>query len=151
MPVTPFHFGPGFLIKSIVPNKFSFKVFVLANVLIDFEPLYYILTNQYPLHRFFHTCIGATVVAFAAMLLGGFVWRKISKTALMTGALIGTYSHVFLDSIMHPDLKPFYPFTDANHLLNVLNYFQLHVFCLCAGIIGLIVYSFGRKMPSSRF
>ena len=140
MPITPFHFGPGFFIKSILLKRFSFRVFILANILIDVEPLYYILTNQYPLHRFFHTYIGATVVAIVSILLGGFIWRKIPKSAVIAGSFLGTYSHVLLDSIMHADLRPFYPVTNVNSLLHVLNYFQLHLLCVTAGVLGGFLY-----------
>ena len=39
MPITPFHFGPGALIKAAVPDHFSWTVFALANVVIDLEPV----------------------------------------------------------------------------------------------------------------
>ena len=123
MPVTPFHFGPGFFIKSILFKRFSFRVFILANILIDIEPLYYILTNQYPLHRFFHTYIGATVVAIVSIFLGRIIWRQIPKSAIIIGAFLGTHSHILLDSVMHADLQPFYPFSNVNSLLHVLSYF----------------------------
>jgi hypothetical protein len=63
MPITPFHFGPGAAIHVVAPRQLSFLAFCAANVLIDIEPMYYMLTAQERLHRFFHTYIGATVVA----------------------------------------------------------------------------------------
>ena len=54
MPITPFHFGPGGVIHALAPKQVSFIAFCAANVLIDVEPLYFMLTHQYPLHRFFH-------------------------------------------------------------------------------------------------
>lgn len=140
MPITPFHFGPGFFVKSILFKRFSFRVFVLANILVDIEPLYYILTNQWPLHRFFHTYVGATIVAMVAILFGRLIWGAISKTAVIIGAFIGAYSHILLDSIMHADLQPFYPFSTGNSLLHRLSYFQLHVFCVIAGVLGGFIY-----------
>lgn len=53
MPFTPFHFGPGAAIHALAPRKVSFIAFVAANVLMDVEPLYYMLTRQDHLHRFF--------------------------------------------------------------------------------------------------
>ena len=35
--------------------------FCAANVVTDLESLYFLLTGQFPLHRFLHTYVGATV------------------------------------------------------------------------------------------
>ena len=158
MPFTPFHFGPGFFVKSIFPKRFSFKIFILANIITDTEPLYFILTNQYPLHRFFHTYLGATFIAVVCIAFGRPIchwgtntWNivfktfkmnndRIPDTALVISAFIGTYSHVFLDSIMHRDITPFYPFNSSNGLLHSLSYAQLHLFCVLAVIAGGIIY-----------
>ena len=158
MPVTPFHFGPGFLIKSVFVGRFSFRIFVLSNIIIDLEPLYFILTNQWPLHRFFHTYLGATVIAMGCVMVGRpicyqltNIWNmilknvpinseKISTSALVMSAFIGTYSHVFLDSIMHRDLRPFAPWANSNGLLHIVSYGQLHLFCFLAGVVGIAIY-----------
>jgi hypothetical protein len=65
MPVTPFHFGPGAMVHAVAPKHISFLAFCTANVLMDVEPLYYMVTRQYPLHRFLHTYVGATIVLLA--------------------------------------------------------------------------------------
>ena len=69
MPFTPFHFGPGAAIHAVAPKQVSFLAFCASNVLIDIEPLYFILTQQYPLHRFFHTYIGAFLIVGATVAL----------------------------------------------------------------------------------
>src|SRR5436190_15049056 len=124
MPVTPFHFGPGGAVHVLVPKHISFLAFCVSNVLTDVEPLYFILSRQYPLHRFFHTYVGATVMGGLTLLL--FVaakwvarplrlpnvlkWQDLTLVPVAVGALIGTWSHVLLDSIMHPDVRAFAPF-----------------------------------------
>src|SRR5262245_44807010 len=131
MPITPFHFGPGLFIKSIFTRWFSFKVFVWANILIDFEPIYFILKSQYPYHRFFHTYLGAFIVAIACIItarplcyVATNAWNhifkniaisneRISKSAVIISAFIGTYSHILLDSIMHSDMVPLHPFSNS--------------------------------------
>lgn len=158
MPVTPFHFGLGLLIKSVLFKYFSFRIFVLVNIIIDLEPLYFILTNQYPLHRFFHTYLGATLIAagfigvgrpicYHLSNFGNMIFKslpidnvKIATPALVLSAFVGTYSHVFLDSMMHRDLLPFFPWTHSNELLYIISYEQLHLFCLLVGIIGIAIY-----------
>ena len=162
MPITPFHFGPGFLTKAIFQKYFSFRVFVLTNVIIDLEPIYFVLTNQYPLHRFFHTYLGATVIAVACIVFGRpicyqltDIWntlfnnfrivnKEISTPALIVAAFIGAYSHIILDSIMHQDLYPFYPWSKTNNLLHILSYEQLHLFCILTAVIGAGIYGIKR-------
>src|SRR4051812_49891772 len=125
MPVTPFHFGPGAAIHAAAPRYVSFLAFCAANILMDVEPLYYMLTQQYPLHRFFHTYIGASIVAAATVGLFEAARRVVEKIpslrAVALGATFGTLSHVFLDSIMHRDMKPVAPFSDANSLLGAIS------------------------------
>jgi membrane-bound metal-dependent hydrolase YbcI (DUF457 family) len=151
MPFTPFHFGPGALVHSAAPKYVSFLAFCGANVLIDVEPLYFMLTHQYPIHRFFHTYVGATVAAMivvglfalvrrvATWLLYSFGLQSLTIRAVALGGFAGTYSHVLLDSLTHADMEPFAPFSDANPLLGAVFLNTLHGFCLAAGIVGVVV------------
>lgn len=164
MPISPFHFGPGAAIHAVAPRAVSFLAFCAANVLIDIEPLYYILTRQYPLHRFFHTYIGAAIVAAATVALfavglraarsvrlpNPFDWQDLDMGAVAIGAIAGTFSHVLLDSVMHADIRPFAPFSDANPLLGVLPVQALHASCAAFGLVGIAILgvrSF-RREPS---
>lgn len=69
MPITPFHFGPGAAIHALAPRQVSFLAFCASNVLIDVEPLYFMLIHQYPVHRFFHTLIGASLIVILTVAL----------------------------------------------------------------------------------
>jgi hypothetical protein len=145
VPLTPFHFGPGAAVHSAAPRYVSFLAFCGANVLIDVEPLYYMLTGQFPLHRFFHTYVGATLVATATILLFlgarrvARALQRLSIRAIAIGAFLGTYSHIVLDSVMHADIRPFAPFSDTNPLLGIVSLGALHLFCVIAGGLGVIV------------
>jgi hypothetical protein len=164
MPFTPFHFGPGAALKAAAPSSFSFTIFCCSQVGMDLEPGYYILTNQYPVHRFFHTFSGATVVAAACAIvckplcqwalgiareLFGDTFGKLLgkspviswRTAFIT-AFIGTFSHVLLDSIMHSDMRPFAPFTDSYPFLLLISSGALHLLCLFLGVAGVLVFAF---------
>lgn len=143
MPFTPFHVGPGAALHALAPRRLSFLAFCAANVLIDVEPLYYMLTHQHPLHRFFHTFAGALLVASATvglfMLLRRAAprdWTLPTLSAVVVGALAGTLSHVLLDSIMHTDMAPFAPFSDLNPLLRIVSLDTLHLACVAAGLAG---------------
>lgn len=167
MPFTPFHMGPAAALKAAAPRHLSFTVFGFSQVLIDLEPLYYMLQHEAILHRFFHTYVGATLVGLAGVVIGRPVcqwllmvwlrlWRaqagptqredareasRIPLGAAVAGAFLGVYSHVVLDSIMHADIRPLAPFSQANPLFRVLSLDALHQLCLGAGIVGLIVFA----------
>src|SRR4026209_1346916 len=51
MPATPFHFGPGLLVKAAAPRQFSMAAYSLAQVVIDFESGYHMLRGDSPVHR----------------------------------------------------------------------------------------------------
>lgn len=161
MPFTPFHMGPAAALKAAAPRHLSLTVFGFTQVLIDLEPLYYILRHEAILHRFFHTYVGATLVGLAGVVLGRPVCQwlllvlhrlgsqaqreaarvasRIPLGAAVAGAFLGVYSHVVLDSIMHADIRPLAPFSQANPLFRVLSLDALHQLCLGAGVAGLLV------------
>lgn len=165
MPFTPFHFGPGLLVKGLVPDRFSWTAFVSAQVLIDCETLYYMVSRQYPLHRELHTFVGATSagLATAAMLLAlrrlagpaGRLERSVpalrseaSTTGVMAGGLLGGASHPLLDGLMHGDIRPFAPWTDANPLLGAVGLDVLHLGCLAAALAGAaLIWARRRPIP----
>jgi membrane-bound metal-dependent hydrolase YbcI (DUF457 family) len=151
MPITPFHFGPGAALHSLAPHRISFLAFCAANVLVDVEPLYYMVKSQFPLHRFFHTYIGVSIVVFvviaiflaakrintAVPLPNLLSWKQLTPGAVSFGAALGGYSHILLDSFMHSDITPLAPFTSSNPLWLAVSLQSLHWFCLGSGILGL--------------
>lgn len=153
MPFTPFHFGPGLAIKGLIPNQFSFSMFALANVAMDIEPIYRMWRIQTPIHGFSHTLTGAVVIAASTVFLGRPLiktgWRIYERFSAaleihnmtwlqaVSGAVIGTGSHLLLDALMHADMHPFLPFTSANPLLNTDWIMPLHLACLLAGMLGM--------------
>jgi hypothetical protein len=160
MPFTPFHFGPGAAIHAVAPRHVSFLAFCTANVLIDVEPLYYMLSDQYPIHRFFHTYIGATVVAATTVIVFAvsrwfaargwlpnlFRWQALTSLAIILGAAAGTYSHIALDSLMHHDITPLAPFSTANPLLQTVSMSALNWSCLASGVAGLCLLGIRRML-----
>jgi len=160
MPFTPFHFGPGAAIHAIAPKQVSFLAFCASNVLIDIEPLYFILTQQYPLHRFFHTYIGAVLIAGAtiALFVGArwfaarlwlpdwLKWKELGLFPVAVGAAVGSVSHILLDSLMHRDITPFAPFSDSNPLLHLVSLTTLHLACVAAGIVAVLILGARRLL-----
>lgn len=162
MPITPFHLIAAAPIKAVAPKHFSWSVFALTNIVIDLEPITLFLITMNPQHLFFHTIIGATLIACLCATFGKKwcelaieIWNdeirgkpearwfksesKIHETAAWSGALIGAWSHLLLDSFMHDDIKPLSPLTNANTLLGVLSIGWLHTICLIFALIGILV------------
>jgi hypothetical protein len=119
MPFTPFHFGIGALTKSVTPSRaFSFQVFALAQVLMDIQPGLGLLLGWDVLHGWTHTYPGALAIALAT----GAVWLiwvairpqrfdsgPIRDGVVISSALFGTLSHVWLDSQFHAEMANLTP------------------------------------------
>lgn len=161
MPFTPFHFGPGLMVKSAIPRSYSWSAFVASQVFIDCETLYYLVQRAYPVHRTMHTFWGGTLAGlFVGALLIGLLRivessgtfkvdsiklpslrAELSQRGLLVGGLVGGASHPFLDGIMHTDIRPFMPWTEANPLLSLVDLGMLHLLCFAAGIFGVVAMS----------
>jgi membrane-bound metal-dependent hydrolase YbcI (DUF457 family) len=155
MPVTPFHFGPAALLKAVIPSRFSFMVFVYAQVVTDLEVVYFMAIREYPLHRYMHTYLGAIFVAFFCGLTGPrlhvlmlkyslksffrplFLSSLTFKAALVS-ALLGTLSHVFLDSLIYTDFKPFWPLSEASLFAGTVALQIISSVCFLTGLVGVI-------------
>ena len=162
MPITPFHFGPGALLHAMAPRHVSFIAFCAANVLIDVESLYNLVERRHPVHAFFHTYLGATLVALACIvafiglsrlsarlpLPDLFGWKALGLRPVVLGAVLGAWSHVALDSLMHADIAPLAPLTSANALLGAVGLGVLHGACLLAGLVGLAVLGIRRLVAA---
>ena len=162
MPFTPIHMGPGFAIKSILKNNFSLMVFGWSQIVIDIHPLFVILSDRGTVHGFTHTYLGATLIALFCALSGKYlgelglkIMRKkeylpINWNVAFISAFIGTYSHVFLDSIMHYDVIPFNPFWKSNILFSIVSVNMLYIFCLASGLIGIVIYYLIEKSHTEK-
>ena len=159
MPVTPFHFGPGALIKGLAPSWFCWISFALANALIDLEPVMLFLLTGDPAHPWLHTLPGALLVAGIAATLGRAPcewalrqWNRwlspaqarwlgvdpgISPAQAWVGALLGTFSHLALDAVMHADVRPLWPLVANNPWRGVISLEALHLGCVAAAVLAL--------------
>lgn len=155
MPFTPLHMGPGILIKSVLQGSFSLMVFGWAQIVMDLQPLFVLITGEGHLHGFSHTYIGATLLAIISALSGKYLSEfalirvgiatkldpvQINWWVVFISAFIGTYTHVAIDSIMHGDIEPFYPVSQVNNLLNLISVGELHQYCIYSGLVGAAIY-----------
>ena len=167
MPFTPFHMGPGLLVKALLQGSFSLMVFGWVQIVMDIQPLVVLLTGEGHLHGFSHTYIGATLIGIGSALTGKYAaefgLRLMGQTqhlpirwpVAITSAFIGSFSHVLLDSVMHGDVEPFWPFSLNNPLLGLLTIETLHKLCLYGGLGGVGLYFgvshwLGRRAFSSK-
>jgi hypothetical protein len=164
MPITPFHLGPGGALYAVGPRYVSFLAFFAANVIIDLEPLYLLVTDQRPFHRFLHTGVGATLVwgatcvifALARWLSAGiglpnwFRWQELSKTQIVVGAATGSYSHIALDSLVHSDASPFWPVTEANPFVGAVSPSTVYAVCVASGLVAVALIAFRRLIRGAQ-
>jgi membrane-bound metal-dependent hydrolase YbcI (DUF457 family) len=152
--------GPGAAIKAVSGKYFSLTVFGFAQVAIDIEPLIRILRGENVLHGFTHTYIGAALIGAVSLLVGKTfcewllrIWNTITQFKFLKwlqltpnipwfseliGAFIGTFSHVFLDSLIHSDMHPFTPFSTSNNLLYIMPIGWVYLICTGLGVVGFM-------------
>jgi hypothetical protein len=140
--------GPGVALKAVMLRRFSLAVFGWSQIVIDLQPLIVMITGQGELHGFSHTLLGATLIGLASGLsgkpLGELGLHLIRETrhlpitwqAAFTSALIGTYSHIAIDSIMHSDVFPLAPLTNTSPFHRMISIEALHLLCLASALIG---------------
>ena len=150
MPITPWHIGPGLAMKAAAGRRTSLGVFAVAQGMMDVEVVVRILTRTPPIHGYSTTLVGGAVIAAAAVGLTVPTMRVVQRLAgdrgrvwltwwaAWAGAIVGTMSHVVLDSIMHRDVRPFWPMTDWSPIYQVIDNDALHALCFWSGAAGLI-------------
>lgn len=154
MPLTPFHMGPGILVKALLQDRFSLMVFGWSQIMMDLQPLIAFISDQDSLHGFTHTYVGSSFIAIFSAVTGKYLaqWALIflSKDTQQRmnihgwvaclSAWVGSYSHVVLDSIMHTDIEPLSPFSHSNGLLGLISVWALHKLCIYSGFMGTVWY-----------
>ena len=158
MPITPFHFGPGFLFSEITARYISFPLFIIIQIVIDFESAYNLIMGNYPIHQAAHTFLGNTVLTIVISFIFYFAEERIMVVRFLSGfthrkiivtTLTASFSHTFFDSIMHHDAHPFSPFSEKNPFLEMISISVLHDFCLYSALFGLTIFIF-RKLRSRK-
>jgi len=128
----------------------------------DLEPLIRIYQKAPELHGLSHTMLGATLIAIPSIVLGkpaselllrlsrwlvtepdrSLIPTIVSWKAATVGGVVGTYSHVLIDSVMHSDVHLLAPWSQSSPLLDTMPVLTLHVVCLVLAVPG-IVYAVG--------
>jgi len=154
MPFTPFHWGPVLLIGLLLFSVFDMPSLLVSSVIPDVEP-FYALTFQpsLPFHGFFHSYLGASIlgvlVAVVLYPLRGVsnrimaAFRLPHKSSsfrrLLLTSLFGVYSHVFLDSFLYEEMRPFFPL-ESNPFFGVFSSPDTYGFCSVSFLLGFVLY-----------
>jgi hypothetical protein len=155
MPFTPFHFGPSALISLPLRRWIDIPVFVLANVVIDLEPLAVMVFQlDYPLHGYFHTFLfggilgllwGLTAYPFRPvwqflMGLAGLSYNPTLPKMMLSG-MLGIWLHIVIDSMYHTDINPFFPIT-GNPFYGILSHSGVLLICNISLILAALIFVF---------
>ena len=156
MPFTPYHLGPALFIGLLFLDFIDFPTFLVASVIVDVEPFLVLAFNlNYPLHGFFHSFLGGSLLAVPLALVMYKIRgklspvmsffkleQKISFKRIIAASLSGVYVHILLDSRMYTDIQPFYP-SSYNPLLTtgVLAGLDSYVLCVWSFFGAAIIYA----------
>ena len=163
MPLTPLHMGPGLAFKAGLGARMSVVAFGLSQVIIDIEPVLAVAFGWTNLHGWTHTYLGATLIAAAvtAVARKPSEWilrrwnrelrqhgldrfqspERLAPGQIACGAFIGTWSHVAIDSLMHPDMRPLAPFSASNALLDLASYNEVSATCAVLVLAGVALWA----------
>lgn len=135
MPITPLHFGVLAPINHYAKGKVNNLSFMLVNLLIDLKSIIYGLTGYGAIdHAGAHNFFGVLIPIFIIGLL--WFWRK----EWWLGAILGGFSHVALDMLVHSDMEPFHPVLSGNPFyLGLMEPLSLVLFGLCGWLIAQYV------------
>jgi len=152
MPFTPLHLGPAAVFGYLIRRKIHWPTFIVANVLVDVEPLLVLIgvlmVEGYPLHGYLHTFLASLVTGSALgyvmfrldRFLRSFFERlhlvegDVGLRGYILGGVLGWSLHVLLDSPLYTDIRPLYPL-QLNPLLLPLNLVEPYL----SSVYGLLL------------
>ena len=155
MPFTPFHLGPALFFGLLLFRYIHFPTFIMANIIVDLEPFFILILGlDYPLHGFFHSFVGGSLIAiglaFCLSKLNTYIQypartiklsQDLSLISILMASFFGIYLHILFDSTLYSDIKPFYP-SDLNPFLNngILSGIDVYILCIILFIMGFLLY-----------
>jgi membrane-bound metal-dependent hydrolase YbcI (DUF457 family) len=153
MPFTPYHFGPGLLLGVLFFPFVDLVAVLTGAVVLDIEPLVVLMFGlSAPLHGLAHTYVFAVLVSVALAAVLWTVRRPLlvitspfgvtqepTKSSLLLGSLMGTFSHVLLDSFLYAEMNPFFPVL-GNPFLGLLTQVVVYDLCVYSLLIGFGLY-----------
>lgn len=157
MPLTPFHLGPVLLLGLLIFSYVDLPALSVGAVAPDLEGLFDILFDppRRDHHEFLHSYLGAFLLAFPvasfAYVIRGVTGslahifglrQNSSPRVILFSSILGTFSHVFLDSFLYQDQDPFMPF-DGNPFFPILGerqYIIIYLGCSLCFLLGIAIW-----------
>ena len=155
MPFTPFHLGPALVIGIIFIYYLDFPTLLVASVILDMEPFLVLLLDlNYPLHGFFHSFLGGTIIilplSFIMFKIRPYInpitdslkiEQKSSFLNILAASIVGIYSHILLDAPLYSDIQPFFPL-NFNPFLNTSDLVAntIYIFCGYCFLAAIFLY-----------
>ena len=156
MPFTPFHLCPALFLGLLLFSAVHLPTFLVAHVIVDLESFSVLIFRlNYPLHSFFHSLLDGSIVAVMLSLVMVKVDERIqkimrffklkeeySKRSIWLASFLGVYLHIFLDSFLYTDIKPFFPipsnlFYDGSVFTGLI-----YGLCVLSFFLGIGLYIF---------
>lgn len=158
MPITPLHAGPHVTIGFICRRFIDLPVFVLANVVIDIEPLLVMVFKlNYPLHGYCHTFLIGGLLGlcwgFIAWQCNGWLRLLMEKFGLsyepvlvktVVSGMLGAWFHILFDAPIYHDIKPFFPY-EGNPLLGLVSIPDMYNACLVLFLPAALLYFWSAR------
>ncbi len=150
--------GIGVAAKAVAPRLISLQVFAVTQVVMDIEPGVRMVMNSDVLHGWTHTLAGAVPVALASAVMWQIlerrrVWRwtfdSIHPAMLWTTCLVGTWSHVLLDSLIHRDMASTREWLPLDPWL-FLSHESVQIACLVFAGVGAVALAARLGWPALR-
>ena len=82
-----------------------------------------------------------TLIGIFALLprLSAAMRAEASRVGIVVGSMAGALSHPVLDGLMHQDIEPLQPWSASNPFRELISLQTLHLGCLAAGAVGLVL------------
>jgi len=153
MPFTLYHLGPAILVGLILFPLLDLPTFVVANIIIDLEPLLVLLLGlRFPLHGPLHSLtLGALAAAGLTLVMPGLsnlvkpflrslrLHHTSRFNRVLASSLLGVWLHIVLDALIYPEVRLLYPIR-GNQLLGLASPGAVYVFCSAALPLALLVH-----------
>ena len=119
MPFTPFHLGFAVFLYSVFPFLDPIAL-LISSVIIDLEPLFYLIFNIGELHGIVHSFLGIIIFLIPVSMISWlcFRWFKLEKYVKpfnpffsLLSSFVGLFSHIFFDAIIYSDMMFLFPFS----------------------------------------
>ncbi len=148
MPFTPIHLGFAIFLFSVLPFMDPIAL-LIGTVIIDLEPIFYLITGIGQMHGIMHSTLGVLVffipTSFISWLCYKFVklekyFPKFNIYISLLSGIIGLFSHVIFDGILYSEIMFLYPFSmQAGMLHNIIPYSAVYWILGIMFIVGMLI------------